>query len=300
MKPSGISLRWAFLLPPLLFLLIFYFQPLLRILLLSYSPGSGGGQSGHLFTGSVYLRVLWFTFWQAALSTLLTVLLALPGAYVYAHYHFTGKRFLRALSTVPFVLPTMVTAAAFRALLGSHGLVNTWLMEYGGFDSPPIRMEQTVSFFLLAHVFYNYTLVLRIVGEFWARIDTRTTEAAALLGASPRQVFCRITLPLLLPAISSSALLVFIFCFTSFGIILLLGGPGHATIEVEIYRQAVHLFNLPMAASLSLIQIMMNFALMWIYARIGRDSAISFFTDTLPAVHGRQGASAKRPCWRPT
>ena len=282
MKPSGISLRWAFLLPPLLFLLVFYFQPLLRILLLSYSPGSGGGQSDHLFTGSVYLRVLWFTFWQAALSTLLTVLLALPGAYVYAHYHFTGKRFLRALSTVPFVLPTMVTAAAFRALLGSHGLVNTWLMEYGGFDSPPIRMEQTVSFFLLAHVFYNYTLVLRIVGEFWARIDTRTTEAAALLGASPRQVFCRITLPLLLPAISSSALLVFIFCFTSFGIILLLGGPGHATIEVEIYRQAVHLFNLPMAASLSLIQIMMNFALMWIYARIGRDSAISFFTDTLP------------------
>ncbi len=284
MRPSPLPLRSIFLLPPLFFLLVFYFHPLLQILLLSYTtdfvdqplsitqiPGS-----------TVYLRVIWFTFWQAALSTLFTFLLALPGAFIYARFDFRGKKFLRAISTVPFVLPTMVTAAAFRALLGANGLVNSWLMELFSVNQPPIQIEQTLAFFLLAHVFYNYTLVLRIVGEYWSRIDARVGEAAALLGANPRQIFFRVTLPLLTPAIASSALLVFIFCFTSFGIILLLGGPGQTTIEVEIYRQAVHLFNLPMAASLSLIQILFNFGLMWLYVRIGRKSPLSFFADTLP------------------
>lgn len=284
MRSSPLPLRSIFLLPPLLFLLVFYFHPLLQILLLSHTAEFGDQplSLAHLLEGSVYLRVIWFTFWQAALSTLLTFVLALPGAFIYARYDFRGKKVLRAASTVPFVLPTVVTAAAFRALLGANGLVNTWLMELLSLQHPPIQIEQTVAFFLLAHVFYNYTLVLRIVGEYWSRIDARAGEAAAMLGASPRQIFFRVTLPLLTPAIASSALLVFIFCFTSFGIILLLGGPGQTTIEVEIYRQAVHLFNLPMAASLSLIQILFNFGLMWLYVRIGRKSPLSFFADTLP------------------
>ena len=284
MLPTPLPLRSIFLLPPLLFLLAFYFHPLLQILLLSYTGDFGDLplSLAHLLNGTVYLRVIWFTFWQAALSTLFTFFLALPGAFIYARYDFRGKKLLRAVSTVPFVLPTMVTAAAFRALLGANGLVNTWLMELFSVNQPPIQIEQTLAFFLLAHVFYNYTLVLRIVGEYWSRIDARTGEAAAMLGANPRQIFFRVTLPLLTPAIASSALLVFIFCFTSFGIILLLGGPGQTTIEVEIYRQAVHLFNLPMAASLSLIQILFNFGMMWLYVRIGRKSPLSFFADTLP------------------
>jgi len=284
MHRYALPLRSLFLIPPLLFLLAFYLYPLLQVLFLSYTMQIRELSSGldRLFESSMYLRVAWFTFWQAALSTLLTLLLALPGAFIYARYEFRGKRLLRAVSSVPFVLPTMVTAAAFRALLGSNGLINHWLMELFRVQAPPIQLEQTVAFFLLAHVFYNYTLVLRIVGEYWSRIDARTGEAAALLGANPYQVFFRITLPLLTPAVISSALLVFIFCFTSFGIVLLLGGPGQATIEVEIYRQAVNLFNLPMAASLSLLQILINFMLMWFYVRIGRKSPLSFFADTLP------------------
>ncbi len=284
MLPYVLPLRFIFLIPPLLFLLIFYFYPLLHVLLLSYSINFKESDLGlnQFLSSSIYFRVAWFTFWQAALSTLLTFLLALPGAYIYARYQFRGKRLLRAISSVPFVLPTMVTAAAFRALLGANGLLNSWLMETFHLQHPPIQLEQTIAFFLLAHVFYNYTLVLRIVGEYWSRIDARTGEAAALLGASPCRIFFRITLPLLTPAIISSALLVFIFCFTSFGIVLLLGGPGQATIEVEIYRQAVNLFNLPVAASLSLLQILMNFTLMWLYVRIGMKSPLSFFADTLP------------------
>ena len=111
-----------------------------------------------------------------------------------------------------------------------------------------------------------------------------------MLGASPWQVFRRITLPLLMPAIASAALLVFIFCFTSFGVILILGGPGYSTIEVEIYRQAVQLFNLPMAATLSLVQIGVNFILMWLHARLAEKNNLSWLGDSNGTV-SRQSQS---------
>ncbi len=267
---------------PLVFLVLFYFYPLLRIVLQSFLPDGlwSPERLENLFTSSTYWRILWFTTWQAALSTILTLLLALPGAYVFARYRFFGKNLFQALLTLPFVLPTVVTAAAFRALLGANGLLNTWLMR--GFDlaGPPIRLDQTLAFFLLAHVFYNYSLVMRIVGSYWAGLDTDLRAAARMLGASPGQIFFRITLPLLMPAVGSAALLVFIFCFTSFGVVLILGGPGYATLEVEIYRQAVQLYNLPMAAALSLVQIASNFLLMWLHAKLSRKSRVAFYADT--------------------
>jgi thiamine transport system permease protein len=277
-------ISWLLFSLPLLFLLVFYCYPLVKIILFSFLPGETGGTGGlnrlsKLFSTTTYLHILWFTVWQAALSTVITLLLALPGAYVFAKYRFFGKDFLQALMTVPFVLPTVVTAAAFRALLGSNGLVNSWLMTSFNLARPPIDIEQTVVFFLIAHVFYNYTMVLRIIASFWASLDPSLVTAARMLGASPWTAFRKITLPLLLPAIGSAALLVFIFCFTSFGVVLILGGPGYATIEVEIYRQAVQLFNLPMAAALSLIQIGFNFFLMWLHARLSQKSRISFFSD---------------------
>jgi thiamine transport system permease protein len=281
-KRSQPLFRWLVFSLPLTFLILFYFYPLIKIVLLSLLPdGSWDARAiSRLIDSPIYGRILWFTCWQAVLSTLLTLALALPGAYVFARYRFFGKNLLQALMTIPFVLPTVVTAAAFRALLGSNGLLNNWLMA--GFDlaQPPIRIDQTVSFFLLAHVFYNYTLVVRIVGSFWAGLDPDLRAAATMLGASPWQTFRRITLPLLMPAIGSASLLVFIFCFTSFGVVLILGGPGYATLEVEIYRQSVQLFNLPMAALLSLIQIAVNFVLMWLYARLGKKSSIAFYSDS--------------------
>ncbi len=274
--------RWLLLFLPLVFLALFYFYPLIKILILSFAPDGTWdmGRLGQLISSGTYLRILRFTFWQAGLSTLLTLILALPGAYIFAHFNFPGKRILQPLLTIPFVLPTVVTAAAFRALLGPGGLVNSGLMAVFHLSHPPIMIDQTVAFFLLAHIFYNYTLVLRMVAGYWNQLDPHVREAATMLGASPWQTFRKITLPLLAPAIGSAALLVFIFCFTSFGVVLILGGPGCATIEVEIYRQAVQLFNLPMAAALSLIQICINFILMGLHARLGRNTRVSFFSAT--------------------
>lgn len=267
---------------PFVFLLLFYCYPLVKIILYSFFPGDGGtpGNIAKLFSTPVYGKILWFTLWQAALSTAITLTLALPGAYIFAKFDFFGKNFLQALMSVPFVLPTVVTAAAFRALLGTNGLINSTLVSIFNLTKGPIELEQTVTFFLIAHVFYNYTMVLRIVASFWASLDPSLVTAARMLGASPFTAFRKITLPLLLPAIGSAALLVFIFCFTSFGVVLILGGPGYATIEVEIYRQAVQLFNLPMAAALSLVQICFNFLLMWLHAKLSKKSKVSFFSDT--------------------
>lgn len=279
-KQSALLGRKQLLLaPPLIFLGLFYFYPLIKILILSFFPQGTFDQHEiiRFFTSSTYLKIIWFTCWQAALSTLLTLIVALPGAYIYAHYRFLGKKIVQILTTIPFVLPTVVVATAFRALLGHGGLLNTLAVNWLGFEQPPITLEQTIYFFLLAHVFYNYALVLRIVGSFWAGLAPELSHAASMLGASPWVAFRKITLPLLLPAIGSAALLVFIFCFTSFGVILILGGPGYATLEVEIYRQAIQLFNLPMAATLSLVQIVINFLLMWLHARLGEKNNLAWF-----------------------
>ncbi len=282
LRRSKSLFRWLLFSLPLAFLVLFYFYPLVKIVLLSFLPDGSWNPARlvSLVDSPIYGRILWFTCWQAAVSTLLTLVLALPGAFIFARYRFFGKNLLQALMTVPFVLPTIVTAAAFRALLGTNGLLNTWLMA--GFDlaQPPIAIDQTVAFFLLAHVFYNYSLVVRIVGSFWAGLNPDLQAAATMLGASPWQTLRRITLPLLMPAIGSAALLVFIFCFTSFGVVLILGGPACATLEVEIYRQSVQLFNLPMAAALSLIQITVNFLLMWLHARLSKKSRIAFYTES--------------------
>jgi len=287
------SNRWLLLSLPLVFLALFYFYPLVKIVIISFAPeGTFEPERLRQLTSSdSYFHILRFTFWQAGLSTLLTLILALPGAYIFARFTFPGKNILQALMTVPFVLPTVVTAAAFRALLGSGGLINSWLMTGFNLSSPPVRIDQTIFFFLLAHIFYNYTLVLRIVSGYWRQLNPHQLQAARMLGASPWQTFIKITLPLLAPAIGSAALLVFIFCFTSFGVVLILGGPGCATIEVEIYRQAVQLFNLPMAAALSLVQIFMNFLLMWIHARLTGKNRVSFFSS---GIGGRMETAKNR------
>jgi thiamine transport system permease protein len=255
---------------PIAFLAIFFFYPLLSIFQVSFAPDGQPDLSGFvaLVTRPYYRELLWFTTWQAALSTLLTLLAGMPAAYAFARFTFPGKTLLRAVLTVPFVMPTVVVATAFLALLGPRGSLNGLLAALFGPDAPALNLQHTVTLILLAHVFYNIAIVIRVVGGFWANLDPQLEEAAMVLGARPRQLFREVTLPLLLPAIGAAALLIFLFTFSSFGVVLLLGGARHATIEVEIYQQAVNLFNLPLAASLSLVQMVFTFLLMWLYTGV--------------------------------
>ena len=255
---------------PLTFMAAFYFYPLGKITQLSFSQGETSlwqGLQETLASPSI-LRVIGFTFKQAALSTLLTLVVGLPGAYLFGRFRFKGKKFLRALTGVPFVMPTLVVAAGFYALLGPTGWINNLLMERLGLETPPIQFINTFGAILTAHVFYNITIVLRVVGDFWSRLDPRLESAARVLGAGRWATLKEITLPLLMPAITAAALLVFIFDFTSFGVVLILGGPTFATLEVEIYYQTISLFNLPTAATLSLLQVGFTLILTVIYTRL--------------------------------
>ena len=251
-------------LTPAIFLGVFFFNPLLRIIsrgfnlvFLSASP--------HFFVNT--LSVLWFTVYQAALSTLLTLLLGLPLAYLFSHFDFPNKSIFRALTAVPFMLPTVVVAAGFTALLGPRGWINLALMNIFRLPQAPVVFVGTLAAILAAHVFYNATIVIRIVGNAWAALDLRLNEAARSLGASPFQTLLYVTLPLLRPSILAACLLVFLFDFTSYGVILLLGGPKFATLEVEIYIQALQMLNLPAASFLSLLQLLCTMIFSTIYAQ---------------------------------
>ncbi len=230
MRNSSTLKILALWLVPVLFLGIFFFFPLSAILRYSLSRSQTGLLSPFLeaIRSAYFWKILWFTIWQAALSTFFTLLIGLPGAYLFARYQFPGKTLLQALSSISFVMPTLVVAVAFDSLLGPRGWVNLGLMSLLDLSAPPIAFNNTLTAILVAHVFFNTTIVLRMVGDFWSHLDPRLGQAAHTLGANRWQALRHVTIPLLMPAILSAALLVFIFDFTSFGVILLLGGPRFA------------------------------------------------------------------------
>jgi thiamine transport system permease protein len=220
--------------------------PLLAVLHASWRGGAGTDAWPHL------AAVLGFSLWQAALSTTLALAAGLPLAWLLARFRVPGRRVMRALVLLPFVMPTVVTAAGFVATLGPRGPLAELWREFGGTWPTVIPSLGAV---LLAHVFYNYGVVVQIVGGAWRALGPRPAEAAALLGATPWQVFSRVTVPLLWPAVASAALLVFIYTFGSFGVIVFLGGARMATVEVEIWRQTAQLLRLDLAATLALLQL---------------------------------------------
>lgn len=230
---------------PLAFLAVFFVLPVGGMVLRGLRPDGGWalGEAVQVLARDRVQRVLWFTVWMAALATLVTVLLGLPLAYVLHRLAFPGRRVLRALVVMPFVLPTVVVGVAFRTLLSTSGPLG-----FLGIDGSWVAI-------LLAMIFFNLAVVVRTVGGMWESLDPRAEDAAAALGASPWQVFRTVTLPALTPAILSAASVVFLFCSTAFGIVLVLGGLRYSTVETEIYLLTANFLDLRAAAVLSLLQL---------------------------------------------
>ncbi|MGA5899450.1 ABC transporter permease [Streptomyces venetus] len=258
-RTRGNAARLGLLAAPVAFFAVFFAYPVAAIVARGLKVDGAWqiGRIGEVLAQPDVRHVLWFTTWQALVSTALTLLVALPGAYVFARLDFPGKQVLRAVVTVPFVLPTVVVGTAFLALVGRGGLLD----ELWG-----VRLDTTVWAILLAHVFFNYAVVVRTVGGLWAQLDPRQEEAARMLGTSPLTAWRRVTLPALAPAVAAAALMVFLFTFTSFGVVQILGGPTFSTLEVEIYRQTSEIFDLSTAAVLTLIQFVAVGAILALHA----------------------------------
>ncbi|MEU1463664.1 iron ABC transporter permease [Streptomyces sp. NPDC005727] len=244
---------------PVAFFAVFFAWPVAAIVVRGLKADGGWrfGRVADVVTQPDIGHVLWFTTWQALASTALTLLLALPAAHVFARFDFPGRHLLRAVVTVPFVLPTVVVGTAFLALVGRGGLLD---------DLWGVRLDTTVWAILLAHVFFNYAVVVRTVGGLWAQLDPRQEQAARMLGASPLTAWRKVTLPALAPAVAAAALMVFLFTFTSFGVVQILGGPTFSTLEVEIYRQTSEVFDLSTAAVLTLVQFVAVGAILGVHA----------------------------------
>ena len=216
-----------------------------------------------IVTDPFYWDLFGFTAYQAALSTLLSLALGLPGAYILARYEFPGRRTIRSLTLVPFVLPSIMVAVGFAAMFGTNGPPNRALAAFG---LPTVELMFTLQIIVLAHAFYNAPLVVRVVAAAWENVDTRTVETARSLGASPRRAFVDVVIPQLLPAVLTSALLVFIFTFMSFPIVLALGGLQLATVEVWLYDR-IRTLRLGEAAALAVLEAAITLGLTYLYLR---------------------------------
>ncbi len=262
---AGAALLWLL---PGAFFLVFFAWPVAVLIETALRSESGGwdlSAFGTTITDPRVLQVLWFTLWQAAVSTVLTLLVAMPGAWVLGRYRFRGRRSVEALAVVAFVMPTVVVATAIGAALADDGPLG-WLLPEGS--------DRGLAAIFAAHVYLNVAVVLRMVGSFWSQLDPRLPDAAAVLGASPARRLREVTLPALAPSIWAAASIVFLFTLTSFGIVLLLGEFGQATIEVEIQRRVLFLFDLPTAAVLSVVQIAMVVTALTVQARLNARAVV--------------------------
>lgn len=275
MKPAPASPRlwWVLAGVPLAFLGLFFLWPagtvVVRGLLGDHAlGGSGGDLAGAVavLTASRTVRAIGTTAVLAAAGTAGSLALGLPVAWAVSRFSWRGSRTVRALVTVPFVLPTIVVAAAFSALFASSGLLGGL-----GLDQSPLAI-------VLALVFFNVSVVVRIVGGAWEALPPGRALAARTLGASRWRAFARVTLPALRPAIASSAAVVFLFCSTSFALVLTLGGTRVRTIETEIWIQVNQFLDLRAAAVLALVQVAFVGLALWISARASHARAAAGLT----------------------
>jgi thiamine transport system permease protein len=240
----------AVALPPTVFLVVFYAWPFATLL----ARGVGADAIRATLSRDATWRIVWFTWWQAVASTALTLLAGLGPAWAVSRFSFRGRRALLGVLTAVFVLPTVVVGAAIIAVM-------------------PGSLDRGVWAILAAHVVFNLAVVVRTVGAVWERLPIGLEQAAATLGAGPWRTFRTVTLPLLRPAIASSAAIVFLFTFTSYGVIRVLGTTGRSTIEVEVWRRATQLGDIGGAAVLAVLQLLMLAILVLVSTVVQRRTA---------------------------
>lgn len=246
-------------------LLVTFYYPVATVLVEALPPVPADQLSiPGVLTSRFYLETIFgFTVYQAALSTVASVLVGLPAAWILARFEFPGRRTIRSLTILPFVLPSIMVAIGFVATFGTNGTLNRVLSVLG---LPPLELLFTVEAIVIAHAFYNAPLVARLTTAAWESVDARTVETARSLGASRLRAFRDVVAPQLFPSVLIGATLTFVFTFASFPIVLALGGSRYPTVEVFVY-QLVQRLDYAEAASLATIEMVISLGLMYAYLR---------------------------------
>ena len=278
-------LGWALaVVVPLVFLGLFFAWPVATLIGRGLAPDGVLDPSGfaEVLSRPRTWRIIRATLVQAGLATMICVAAGVPGAHVLYRRRFPGRDLLRGLVLVPFVLPSVVVGVAFHALVTTGGPLGGGVLG--------CSLDGTTAIVVAALVFFNYGLVVRTVGTMWSRLDPRAVEAARALGAGPWRAWRTVTLPSLVPAIASAASLTFLFCATAYGVVLVLGGPGIGTIETEIYVLTAQYLDLRAAAVLSVLQLAVIAAALWVSerARAASQAALRLRLD-VPAPRLRVG-----------
>jgi thiamine transport system permease protein len=255
---------------PIILLLTFLVYPVLTVIIQGLTTGIGTSFLEVIASPSIQYGFQ-FTVYQALLSTVLVIVLGLPGAFILARMRFRGKSIVRALMIVPFVLPPIVVVIGFNQMFGPYGVIDSLLMWIQGSNLSVFNLASGIPGIILAHTFYNIPLVLLMVSASLERLNPEIEESAQILGATSYQRLRRITLPHILPSLLAASILTFLFCFMSFPIILAFGQGRFLTIEAQIWN-AFRFFDYGQASSLTLIQLVITMTLAVIYVRLGGKS----------------------------
>ncbi|MFX1336212.1 MAG: ABC transporter permease [Promethearchaeota archaeon] len=250
---------------PILFLFFFFILPLVKILSLAFGLPQVFTVT-HLFEVLNHPLNKYFLYWdiqQALLTTILCLIIGIPGSYILAHYQFLGRSLLRNLLTIPFILPPIVVLIGFIAVFGHGSWINQVWKSFTGMRL--IDIYNTYEGIILAHVFYNIPVIIRLTEIGWKNIDPELEAVGRSLKASKWQIFWKIQFPQLFPILAVASLLVFIYAFNSFAIVLVLGGVQYQTLEVRIYSLAKGAFDFNAAAALTLVQILINIVIIILY-----------------------------------
>lgn len=231
--------------------------------------------SGYKNVNAAYriFKIAIFTITQAFLSALLATVVGLCAAFFCANRKFKLRRFLLSLSSVPLCVPSIIIALAFIIFFGNNGILNSMLKTILKKDESIVNFLFSITGVILIHAFYNFPIAMRTISRVWEKLGTDEENAALLLGASKFRIFKTITLPALLNPVAASFLLIFLFCFFSFIIILLFGGTGLTTLEVELYKTARASLNINFASKIAVIEFCIASSVIFLYSAVQKKLA---------------------------
>ena len=249
------------------FLLTLFYVPLIQILRFAFSSESRFTFAifRSTITDTLNLKFIGFTFTQALLSTVICLFIGLPAGFFFAKYEFKGRKIILNLLTIPFVLPPIVVLLGFIVSFGEGGWINSIWKGITGTDNVLISIFGTFEGIVLAHVFYNLSVIIRMTIPAWQSLDLEQVEVSRTLGASEWKIFWKIIFPQIVNYLISSALLVFIYTFNSFAIVLYLGEVRFQTLEVRIFKMMKASLDFSGGASLAFLQLILNTIIIILY-----------------------------------